>query len=106
MHDLPCRFEHDPSILVQDHGVASHLFIAREAVHNAVKHSQTNRIAIHLNEVYGKIRLEVRDFGVGIETDDQQSDGRGWKIMRHRAAIIGGTLECRTHVEGGAFSDL
>jgi PAS domain S-box-containing protein len=93
-----CRFDCDEPILVDDLSVATHLFrIAQEAVHNAIKHGRAQEIAIALtaeSAASGSACLSVSDDGVGCaETMGRgPCEGMGLRIMRHRAAMIGGTF--------------
>jgi signal transduction histidine kinase len=93
-----CRFDCDDPILVEDLGVATHLFrIAQEAVHNAIKHGRAQEIAIALtteSAVSASACLSVSDDGVGCAETMSRGpcEGMGLRIMRHRAATIGGTF--------------
>jgi signal transduction histidine kinase len=101
MCHVVCRFECYEPILVDDLGVATHLFrIAQEAVHNAIKHGRAREIVIALSvsnvasEGAGA-SLTIADDGVGCAATmhgNGESEGMGLRIMRHRAAMIGGTF--------------
>jgi NarL family two-component system sensor histidine kinase LiaS len=95
--------------------VAVNLFhITREAVHNAVKHAKANLIQVMLEAADGRVLLSVRDDGIGIQTGEQKPMGFGQRILRHRAAVIGGELKiesapgkgtvvtCRAPASGGS----
>src|SRR5205823_4514559 len=63
---IPCQFQSSPPVLVQDHAVATHLYrIAQEAVSNAIRHSKSRQVLIHLQAAAGKIVLMVKDRGIG-----------------------------------------
>ena len=66
--------------------------IAQEAVTNAVKHANANRIVISMECRADKVlRLMVRDDGTGRATAaSSQNGGLGMRIMRYRARVIGG----------------
>ena len=102
-HGIACNCECDPDITIADREAANHLyFIAREAAHNSAKHSKTDRITITLIEENGRVKLEVRDYGIGLAKSRQYSSGGyGLRIMNHRATLISGTLELRQHRDGG-----
>ena len=105
LHSIRCECQLDPNLFFHDHETANHLFfIAKEAVHNAVKHSGTDQILLSLFEQNGRIRLEIRDFGIGMTGSPGKNtsvQGRGMKIMKHRAAMINARIELRPHRNGG-----
>jgi two-component system sensor kinase FixL len=95
LFDVDCEFEEIETARVHDSTTASHLYrIAQEAVNNAVRHGEADRIRLALASGDEQIRLQVRDDGSGFEEDDTaDGDGMGVNIMNYRARIIGGTLE-------------
>jgi signal transduction histidine kinase len=68
-----------------------------EAVRNAVAYSQASRIDIRINGSSGGVEIEVRDNGVGFDTNRV---GAGLRLMRERLAFIGG--ECVVQSSAGA----
>jgi signal transduction histidine kinase len=103
VNGIPVDCECDPGVTIRDVEAANHLyFIAREAIHNAVKHSETDRISISFIDKEEAIRLEIRDYGIGmVKTSKNNTAGRGCKIMSRRAELIGGKLEYRSHPSAG-----
>jgi signal transduction histidine kinase len=94
--NVPCRFQCDTPVLVQDDGIATNLYhIAQEAVHNAVKHGHPESILIRLTAEHGRGTLLVKDDGSGFSLGREHSQGMGLHIMNYRAGMIGGTLEVR-----------
>ena len=78
------------------------LRIGQEAINNAVKHAQANRIDVALNFDTRSVRLSVRDDGRGFDADGQIADGHFGLIgMRERAAQIGGVLTIDSANERG-----
>jgi signal transduction histidine kinase len=78
------------------------LRIGQEAINNAVKHAEANRIDVSLNFDTRSVRLSIRDDGRGFETDRQVADGHFGLIgMRERAAQIGGVLTIHSALERG-----
>ena len=66
--------------------------ISREAIHNAVKHSEANTIRVTLEEMNeGGIRLAVEDDGAGFDLATATA-GMGLNNIRQRATIIGADL--------------
>jgi PAS domain S-box-containing protein len=93
---VPCRFQCDTPVLIQDDGIATNVYhIAQEAVHNAIKHGHPSSILIRLTAEHGRGTLLVKDDGSGIAKVREHSQGMGLHIMNYRAGMIGGTLEVR-----------
>jgi PAS domain S-box-containing protein len=94
--NVPCRFQCDMPVLVQDDEIATHLYhIAQEAVHNAIKHGRPQNILIRLTADLGRGTLLVEDDGTGIPKTREHAQGMGLHIMNYRASMIGGTLDVR-----------
>jgi signal transduction histidine kinase/ligand-binding sensor domain-containing protein len=72
------------------------LAIAKEALFNALRHSGSDTVEMHLTCGATSFTLEVRDHGKGFEDDVQKYGGqeRHWGLtgMRERAAHIGAEL--------------
>ena len=101
---IDCRFESPRAPTTEDHFTANQLYlIAREAVHNAVKHASPRSIVIRLEATDGLPRLSVTDDGVGIAwTDEKRGDASmGLPIMRYRCRVIGGDLRVGRGEAGG-----
>jgi len=95
-----CRMDEGVDIL--DDSWAIHLYhIAREAVNNAVKHSNCDRIEIALTRdaADGRIHLAVTDNGTGIDPDPS-GRGIGLQIMAYRAKIIEAQFNIDTGSKG------
>jgi PAS domain S-box-containing protein len=67
--------------------------IAQEALHNAVKHAQPDRLDVRLICAPDDIRLEVCDNGVGFDPCAEYPGHLGLHSMRERALSVGGDLE-------------
>lgn len=67
--------------------------IAREAMHNAVKHAGGCRLSVRLGESAGRMVLDVADDGRGFDPSVTPSGHYGLVFMRERAASIGATIE-------------
>lgn len=94
--NVPCRFQCDMPVLIQDDEMATHLYhIAQEAVHNAIKHGRPQNILIRLTAEHGRGTLLVEDDGTGIPKPREHAQGMGLHIMNYRASMIGGTLDAR-----------
>jgi len=89
-----CEYQGDEAVVVGDRTVATHLYrIAQEAINNAVRHGRATRIAVGLEQAAGRLRLTVRDDGVGMPEPPAQAAGMGLRVMTHRAAMMGGSLD-------------
>lgn len=68
------------------------LRIAREAVHNALKHAHASHIEIGLHG-QEQITLSISDDGQGMpDTGITDPNSQGIRIMQYRANLLGGTL--------------
>jgi two-component system, LuxR family, sensor kinase FixL len=85
-----------------DRAVALHVYrIAEEAVGNAIRHSESQKIRIELRTNAARtVSLSISDDGKGLEARGA-SGGMGFQNMRYRAAAIGGALEITTAMGGG-----
>jgi PAS domain S-box-containing protein len=66
--------------------------IAREALHNTVKHARAGRVELRLECTAEEIVVEVADDGVGFDPAGEYPGHLGLHSMRERAAALGGTL--------------
>jgi signal transduction histidine kinase len=61
--------------------------IAQEALINVREHARASRVDVHVEEVEGGLRVEVRDDGVGFDLTDRQS-------APGHAELVGGWWRC------------
>jgi signal transduction histidine kinase len=100
--DVRFVFECEPPVLIDDVRVAAQLYrIAQEAVNNSLKHSRGTRIEVALWQESDGLILRVRDNGIGMPAAPA-GHGMGLHSMRHRARLIGATLETGNGGDGGA----
>jgi len=93
----------DPSVLDQIY------LIVREALLNALRHSQATKTEVEIAYSPRKLRVTVRDNGTGIEPQLLHSGRKahwGLTVMRERAANIGALLRIRTRPNAGTQLDL
>ena len=101
LFQVPCRFECDQPVWIQDSDVATNLYhIGQEAVNNALKHGRPHNIVIRLAGDSEGFFLSVDDDGAGV-CALPGSGGMGLLIMSYRAKMIGGKLEVRPGPDGG-----
>ena len=74
--------------------------IYKESLQNTVKHSRASHVDIEIKENREQFRMEIRDNGVGFNTDDS-SDGNGLRNFKSRASQIGGTVAVRSEADTG-----
>lgn len=88
-----CVFECPKPVLSPDSSTTIHLFrIAQEAVGNALKHAQAQRITIRLFVNGPDLVLGVSDDGNGALPEAGRLRGMGLRVMQYRTGVIGGTL--------------
>lgn len=69
--------------------------IAQEATRNAANHGQATEVRLTLRRLDGALELEIQDNGEGFDVEHAQTatdGGIGLRLMRERAAVVGGTL--------------
>jgi signal transduction histidine kinase len=80
---------------------ATHLFrIAQEAVINALRHASARHLTIRIDAGPQGRGLSVADDGTGLPPGHDK-EGLGFRLMRYRAGIIGGTFSIRRGDPGG-----
>jgi PAS domain S-box-containing protein len=67
--------------------------IAREALHNTVKHARATHVVLRLTRDDGALVLEVQDDGTGFDAGRSFPGHLGLRSMRERAARRGGRVE-------------
>ena len=77
--------------------------IGQEALQNAVKYADADRIEVTLEKSDGALALTVCDDGTGFDaTGKPGNSGLGLSSMRERARLAGGSLEIRSRPGQGA----
>ena len=97
--DLPDRL---PDIQLPS-AVRHNLFLAaKEAIHNAAKHSHAETIRLQLAVANGGLTITIEDDGRGVATADKATTGsKGFQNMQRRMNDIGGTFSCDSRPGGG-----
>ncbi|WP_018131596.1 PAS domain-containing sensor histidine kinase [Effusibacillus pohliae] len=72
--------------------------ICQEAMTNAAKYADADRIDIRLEDTGDRIELEVADDGCGFDPNEIRVQGTGLGLygMRERAHLLGGSLQIRS----------
>ncbi|WP_163832656.1 histidine kinase [Spartinivicinus ruber] len=78
------------------------LQIAREALSNAIRHSNASRVTVYLSETAnGQVELAIVDDGIGIDLNTEKPNHYGLIIIQERANSLQGVLTLRRSTEGG-----
>lgn len=81
--------------------------IFKEAVNNAAKYAQCDRVEVRMVRAEHGVELTVRDNGVGLTSANGNGlGGNGLRGMHQRAAELKGELNIATHAEGGILITL
>jgi signal transduction histidine kinase len=70
--------------------------VVQEALTNCAKHAQATRVEVSLRDAGGRLRLSVRDDGVGLETAEPRGTGVGLVGIEERVREIGGVVSLRS----------
>ena len=76
------------------------VFIAREAVSNAMRHSGAGRVSVTLTQDASRVRLAIEDDGRGF-SNQPNGEGFGLLTMTRRAGQIGAVLNVQSNPGGG-----
>ncbi|MBI4547854.1 MAG: hypothetical protein HY707_07740 [Ignavibacteriae bacterium] len=66
--------------------------VVKEAIHNIVKHSQTNEVTISVMIEKSRLEFSIDDNGKGFSIDERLGSGNGLHNMKKRIEEIGGTF--------------
>jgi signal transduction histidine kinase len=70
--------------------------IVQECLTNACRYSKSERVAVHLGQEQGHVRIEVRDWGVGFNSAAIQGPHFGLQGIRERARLLSGRATIRS----------
>ena len=79
-----------------------YLFL-REALNNAIKYAQASNIDVDLVAREGRVRLQVKDDGVGFNVPRALLSGNGLRNLKERADRLGGELDIASGSGGGTL---
>ena len=104
VHNISCTLRcPDRSIEIDRHLATQLYHIAQEAITNALKHAQAQKIQVTLEAEQSAIKLQVRDDGIGVPVRGQRPDGMGLRIMSYRSELIHGKLDVNSTETGGTL---
>ena len=99
---LPCHFQCDIPVPVENNDAATHLYrIAQESINNAVKHAEANSILVRLETEGDRVILQICDDGVGMGESSNGASGIGLRSMRYRSNAIGASFDIRSKKDIG-----
>lgn len=107
-HEYSARFGFDvkldyqlPPRFVPSHQAIHALQIAREALSNALKHSEATEVTVSVTQNDNQVRLTVADNGRGVPDHAERTNHYGLIIMRDRAQSLRGDCQVRRRDTGG-----
>ena len=102
-HGIECHFRAADEPFECEHDSALHLYrITQEALQNATRHGKARRIEVVLDSGPTGRRLAIEDNGQGFDSQLKPvGAGVGMRLMRYRAAMIGGNLSVESQPQGG-----
>lgn len=81
--------------------------VAQEAITNVVNHARAKKLTVKLGATDGKVKLVVRDDGIGFDKKRSDETGHfGLVGMRERAKLVGGELKITSKPERGTTIQL
>ena len=83
--------EHIPDIEISGEKRRNIFLVVKEALNNAMKHSKTSRLLLKIM-IEDELRIEIHDFGQGIQTEKMRQFSNGLTNMQRRMESIGGTI--------------
>jgi PAS domain S-box-containing protein len=87
-------FKHDVTFERLNPMLEGTLFrIVQEALTNVVRHSQSPTATVSLTEADGFLQLEIRDEGIGCNTENVPEDRFGLRGIRERARLFSGAAQ-------------
>ena len=77
--------------------------IAQEALTNACKHSKSKKAVVTFVQEGQSVRLEVRDWGTGFDTESVKEGHFGLEGIRQRVRLLGGRLTIESKPDFGTL---
>ena len=75
--------------------------MVQEALTNACKHSKSDKVTVTMIQEGREVRLEVRDWGTGCDTEAIGEGHFGLESIRQRTRLLGGRLTIESNPESG-----
>jgi signal transduction histidine kinase len=106
---INCSFELPESLPVRALSVEVRrnvYLVAREALHNVVKHSGATIVLINLEMDEKGFRIRIKDDGTGFDPGNLEFPGNGLVNMKRRMNDIGGEFLIRSNIGEGTEIEL
>jgi PAS domain S-box-containing protein len=75
--------------------------IVQEGLANACRHGQSQNVQVSLLQQQDRVKIEIRDWGVGFKVKDARETQFGLEGIRQRARLLGGKCSIRSKVGKG-----
>jgi len=75
--------------------------IVQEGLTNACNHSKSQKVRISLLQRGNRVRIQIRDWGVGFDPNKVQENRFGLAGIRERARLLGGKCRIQSNVDKG-----
>jgi signal transduction histidine kinase len=96
--DFDGEIKHEPPVPIALAGFQ----ILQEGLTNALKHANSSAISVHVADIDNMVHIIVEDDGPGFDSEAEVSaDHVGMKLMKERAALVGGSIEFHSVPKGG-----
>jgi len=99
--DMVRKIQSDDSISLTNEQQEEFFFIAQEALNNTLRHAHAKSVEINLKQTKKRIILEIKDDGLGFDTENYKQGGIGLRSMCERSDKIGATLNMRSQPGNG-----
>ena len=70
--------------------------IVQEGLSNARNHSKSKEILVSLKQRGDRLRIEIRDWGMGFDPETVREDHFGLEGIRERARLLGGKCNIKS----------
>jgi signal transduction histidine kinase len=81
--------------------------IVQEALTNVARHAQVDKVAVEINAEQERLRIEIRDEGVGFDPGAlSAAQTGGLSGMRERAIMLGGKFSLESTLGGGTVIEV
>ena len=77
--------------------------IIQEALHNSIKHSEADIVTVSIS-LSESIQVSIQDDGNGFRVEQQEPSGIGLLNMKHRTALLGGSIRWDSSSSGTLIS--
>jgi PAS domain S-box-containing protein len=77
--------------------------VVQEGLANARRHSNSKRVRLSLSQRGGRLRIAIRDWGVGFDVGQVPENRFGLAGIRERARLLGGTCSIKSRPGAGTY---